>query len=168
MKESISGSLPSLLRHKGILLHGIILLLLVFLLSTLTSHLIISYREKTEAEQRIAMMQSYLREWEAKSEELAASPMRPVGAAQADRAQTEIVFAIQSGKLNLVSMKGDQRAQEANGKAYTAEFTGSYADTMRFLAGFGTRGALVGIRHLSLAAKDGQIKAELAYKIYTK
>lgn len=158
----------SILGKKRLILYIVILLILTFAISLLSSHLIISYHEKAEKEQQIAMMQSVLKDWQEKNDELNASSMRPIDPKQLDQVQTDIIFGIQAYNLNLVSMKDEQKSKEQNGHIYTAEFSGTYENTMRCLQNFRARDALIGIESLKLSEKGGLLVTKLTYKIYTK
>lgn len=158
----------SIADKQRLIMYGVLLLLLTFILSFLSSHLIRSYHEKTEKEQQIATMQSFLKNWEIKNEELQDSPMRPVKAAQLDQVQTDIIFNIQAYSLNLVSMKDEQKNKEQDGHVYTAEFTGTYENTMRCLHNFHVKDALIGMKYLNMTEKNGAVSTKITYKIYTK
>lgn len=169
MKEELMDIFPTLMEHKRLVVHGMILLVLVFVVSTLTSHLVISYREKAEKEQQISVMQSFIADWQSKNDQLNNSSMRPVDAKKLDLVQTDIIFNLQANKVNLLSIKDDkQQDKEKNGKVYTAEFTGSYADVMRSLQSFHAKDALIGIKYVKLGMKNGLVDTQLTYKIYTK
>lgn len=169
MRENLMEIVPVLMENKRLVVHGVILLALVFVVSSLTSYLVLSYREKSEKEQQIAVMQSFIADWQSKNDQLNNSPMRPVDAKKLDLVQTDIIFNLQANKVNLRSIKDDkQQDKEKNGKVYTAEFTGSYADVMRSLQSFHPKDALIGIRYVKLGMKDGLVDALLTYKIYIK
>ena len=167
MKEQLMELLPSVFQQKKLIVHFLLLLVGIFVVSTLTSHLAISYHEKAQKETQMAQMQSYLKDWQAKSDKLNHATMRPVEEKQADGAQTELIFHIQSSKLNMLSMKGNQK-KETDGKSYTVEFAGTYEDTMRCLQNFHARDALIGIQHCKINMQGGQLHTSLTYKIYTK
>ena len=94
--------------------------------------------------------------------------MRPVDPKQLDQVQTDIIFSIQAYNLNLVSMKDEQKNKEQNGRVYTAEFSGTYENTMRCLQNFHAKDALIGIKSLKMSEKNGALNTKLTYKIYTK
>ena len=101
----------TMMGKQRLIVHVACLLILTFVLSLLSSHLILSYHEKAEKEQQIATMQSFLKNWQEKNAELNASSMRPVDPKQLDQVQTDIIFSIQAYNLNLVSMKDEQEEQ---------------------------------------------------------
>ena len=102
----------TMMGKQRLIVHVACLLILTFVLSLLSSHLILSYHEKAEKEQQIATMQSFLKNWQEKNAELNASSMRPVDPKQLDQVQTDIIFSIQAYNLNLVSMKDEQKSKE--------------------------------------------------------
>ena len=158
----------TMMGKQRLIIHIALLLILTFVLSLLSSHLILSYHEKAEKEQQIATMQSFLKTWQAKTAELNDSSMRPVDPKQLDQVQTDIIFSIQAYNLNLVSMKDEQKNKEQNGRVYTAEFSGTYENTMRCLQNFHAKDALIGIKSLKMSEKNGALNTKLTYKIYTK
>lgn len=157
----------TMMGKQRLIVHVACLLILTFVLSLLSSHLILSYHEKAEKEQQIATMQSFLKNWQEKNAELNASSMRPVDPKQLDQVQTDIIFSIQTYNLNLISMK-DEKSKEQNGRVYTAEFSGTYENTMRCLQNFHAKDALIGIKSLKMGEKSGALNTKLTYKIYTK
>lgn len=157
----------TMMGKQRLIVHVAYLLILTFVLSLLSSHLILSYHEKAEKEQQIATMQSFLKNWQEKNAELNASSMRPVDPKQLDQVQTDIIFSIQTYNLNLISMK-DEKNKEQNGRVYTAEFSGTYENTMRCLQNFHAKDALIGIKSLKMSEKSGALNTKLTYKIYTK
>lgn len=157
----------TMMGKQRLIVHVACLLILTFVLSLLSSHLILSYHEKAEKEQQIATMQSFLKNWQEKNAELNASSMRPVDPKQLDQVQTDIIFSIQTYNLNLISMK-DEKNKEQNGRVYTAEFSGTYENTMRCLQNFHAKDALIGIKSLKMSEKSGALNTKLTYKIYTK
>ena len=165
------GRMPALsdtmMGKQRLIVHVVCLLILTFVLSLLSSHLILSYHEKAEKEQQIATMQSFLKNWQEKNAELNSSSMRPVDPKQLDQVQTDIIFSIQTYNLNLISMK-DEKNKEQNGRVYTAEFSGTYENTMRCSQNFPAKDALIGIKSLKMSEKSGALNTKLTYKIYTK
>lgn len=158
----------TMMGKQRLIIHITLLLILTFVLSFLSSHLIISYHEKVEKEQQVATMQSFLKTWQEKNAELNDSSMRPVDPKQLDKVQTDIIFSIQASNLNLVSMKDEQKSKEQNGHIYTAEFSGTYENTMRCLQHFHAKDALISIKSLKMSEKNGALNTKLTYKIYTK
>ena len=62
----------------------------------------------------------------------------------------------------------EQKSKEQNGRVYTAEFSGTYENTMRCLQNFHAKDALIGIKSLKMSEKSGALNTKLTYKIYTK
>ena len=168
MKEEIVDILPSLMEHKRLVIQTAILVVLIFIVSMLTSHLFISYREKADKEQQIATMQSFLNEWKAKNEQLNKNTMRPVEAKILDTVQTDIIFGLQANKVNIISIKDEKGDKATNGRSYTADFSGQYPDVMRSLQHFQSKDALIGLRHVKLEMKNGLVNGQVTYKIYTR
>lgn len=139
----------------------------IFVTSVLTTTLSTAYYNKLETEKKITEMQSFLDDWHRKNNELNNYTMRPVEPVQVDKVQTDIIFRLQAYGLNLITMK-ELKQQEKNGRIYTVEFSGPYESVMKCLQSFQESGALVGIKHLLITAKDGNIHTKVTYKIYTK
>ena len=72
----------TMMGKQRLIIHIAFLLILTFVLSLLSSHLILSYHEKAEKEQQIATMQSFLKTWQEKNADLNASAMLPVASKQ--------------------------------------------------------------------------------------
>lgn len=157
----------TIMEKQRLIVHIAFLLILTFILSLLSSHLILSYHEKAEKEQQIATMQLFLKSWQEKNAELNASSMRPVDSKQVDQVQTDIIFGMQSYGLNLISMK-EEKSKDQNGRIYTAEISGTYENTMRCLQNFHAKDALIGIKSLKMSEKNGALNTKLTYKIYTR
>ena len=109
----------TMMGKQRLIVHVACLLILTFVLSLLSSHLILSYHEKAEKEQQIATMQSFLKNWQEKNAELNASSMRPVDPKQLDQVQTENLQAV----ADLVDYKGSTGAYMPEVKIYVDGFT---------------------------------------------
>lgn len=168
MKDEIMDIMPSLMEHKRLVIQIVVLTVLIFLVSMLTSHLFISYKEKTDKQQQIAIMQSFINEWKDKNEQLNKNTMRPVEAKVLDTVQTDIIFGLQANKVNITSIKDEKGDKSANGRSYTADFNGQYPDVMRSLQHFQSKDALVSLRHVKMEMKNGLVSSQVTYKIYTR
>ena len=164
----ITEYLPNLLEHRDVLICFGVLIVLIFITSFTTSHLIIAANEQKQTEEQIATMTSYLDQWKQKSERINGATMRPVKAEQIDDVQMAVLLNVQSHQLNLASMKETGDKTEKDGKSYEMEFMGEYPQVIDCLEHFSAKDALIGIKSLSMAMKDGKIDVRLTYKIYTK
>ena len=109
-------------------------------------------------------MQNYQKQ----HQELSKFPKDIVDARDLEKTQSNIMFDIQSSDLNLISMREELQNSGEHGKAYTATFTGSYENTMRFLDSLHENHFLIGIKAFKTEANNGEMNTTLTYKIYTK
>ncbi len=160
--------IPNLKEHKRLLINVVVFILISFLVSYTTSHLLISYADLKETEEKMETMERFVTEYKQKTEKAKEFPFRPVASDNVDDVQTKIIFSVQALNLQLSSLKELPAKKEQHGRAYEIEFVGGYNETMKCLQKFGSNDALVGYRKLNMQSKDGKIHTKLVYKIYTK
>ena len=160
--------LRSLLHYKSFALSILIFTVLLVGVIFESSLLAVAYSEKQQTEQEIQQMQSYLTIYREKSEKVRQSPFRAVLASKLDAVQSELLFHMQSYRLNLISLRDQQNKNEQNGHVYEIEFDGPYQDTMQFLSNFRIKNTMVGFEHLKLDQSRGVIHTKLRYKIYVR
>lgn len=166
--NEILAYIPNIKEHKGLLINIVVFVLLSFLVSYSTSHLLISYSDLKETEEKIETMERFVADYKQKTEKAKEFPFRPVAADKIDDVQTKIIFSVQALQLQLNSLKELPAKKEQFGKAYEIELVGSYDTTLKCLQKFGSSDALVGYKKLNMQSKDGKIHTKLVYKIYTK
>lgn len=170
MNEILSyiPNIANLKDQKSLIINIVVLIALSFVVSYTTSHLLISYADLKETEEKIATMEKYVADYRNKREKVRDIPFRPVVASKIDDVQTKIIFSVQALNLHLNSLKELPAKKEQRGKAYELEFVGEYKETLDCLQNFGSKEALVSFRKLTMQAKDGLIHTKLVYKIYAK
>lgn len=158
----------NLKEHKGLIINVAVFAFLSFIVFYTTSHLLISYAELRETEEKMATMERYVLDYRQKVDKIREFPFRPVDANKIDEVQTKIIFSVQALKLQLNSLKELPNKKEQHGRAYELEIAGPYKETVDCLQNFGSKDALVSFRKLNMQAKEGKIHTKLVYKIYTK
>lgn len=168
--KKIIEALPNfnIMEHKALGIYFISLAISIFIMSYITSSLIISYNDNVNAKTEIAKMEGFLKDYTNKFDTVNNSQLRPILNSQLDAVQSELLFKLQTYQLNLVSMQEQKRSQEKNGHIYAMEFEGPYVNTIQFLSTFNIRNTLIGIKQLSIEQQNNLIKTKLTYKIYTK
>ena len=160
--------LKNFLHYKSLVLSISVLVGLIVGVVFESSLLVVAYSEKQQAEQEIQEMQRFLTTYREKSDKVQQSSFRPVLTSKLDAAQSEILFHLQSYRLNLISLRDQQNKNEQNGHVYEIEFDGSYQDTMQFLLNFRGKNMMVGFEHLKMDQSRGVIHTKLRYKIYVR
>lgn len=166
--NELSEYLPNLVEHKKLLINLTVTIILSFFVFYSTSYLLISYAELTKTEEKMATMESYVKEYRQKNDKIKNFSYHPVEEKSVDDIQTKIIFSIQSLQLHLNNLKELSSKKELHGKVFEMEMIGPYKTTIDCLQNFGTKDALVSFRKLNLQMKDGMIHTKLVYKIYTK
>lgn len=158
----------NLFHYKSLIVSLCILLMFVVCVAFESSLLVVAYSEKQQAEQEIQQMQSWLSTYREKSEKVRKSPFRAVPANKLDATQSEILFHLQSYRLNLISLRDQQNKNEQHGHVYEIEFDGPYQDTMQFLSNFRIKNTMIGFEYLKIDQNHGVIHTKLRYKIYVR
>lgn len=166
--KQLGSLLPMLGNHKQLIVNTGILIVLVFVLSGLTTHIGVSMKQRADAQQQIAAMETFVQNYQKQHQELSKFPKDIVDERDLEKTQSNIMFDIQSSDLNLISMREERQNSGEHGKAYTATFTGSYENTIRFLDSLHENHFLIGIKAFKTEANNGEMNTTLTYKIYTK
>lgn len=158
----------NLKEQKGLIINVAVFIFLSFIVFYTTSHLLISYAEVKETEEKMATMERYVLDYRQKVDKIREFPFRPIDANKIDETQTKIIFSVQALKLQLDSLKELPNKKEQHGRAFEIEFAGPYKETLDCLQSFGSKDALIGLKKLNMQSKEGKIHTKLVYKIYTK
>lgn len=131
-----------------------------------------SYNDALAIQAQEAEMRSFVTSYNQKLEELNKKPFRAINSEDLDETQSNLIFAVQSNKLVLSSLRNlslQEDVDKEHGKSFEMTVIGSWADTVAFLEGFGTKDALVSMRNIRMLPEpDDRVKTTLIYKIYLK
>jgi hypothetical protein len=166
--KKLGSLLPALGNHKQLIVNTGVLIVLVFFLSGLTTHIGVSLKQRSDTQNQIAAMETFVQNHQNELEELNKFPKDIISQKDIDKTQSNIMFEIQSCDLDLISMREETRNSGEHGKAYTATFSGSYEDTMRFLDSLHENHFLIGVKAFKIEAANGKMNTTLTYKIYAK
>lgn len=166
--KKLGSLLPALGNHKQLIVNTGVLIILVFVLSGLTTHIGVSMKQRADTQQQIAAMETFVQNYQKQQQELNKFPKDIIDAKDLEKTQSNIMFEIQSNDLNLISMREESRNSGEHGKAYTANFDGSYENTMQFLDSLHDNHFLIGIKAFKTEVVNGKMNTTLTYKIYTK
>lgn len=175
MKKSL-GNIPEFFKGKDMLVYAILLTVLTALVFLTSSKLVLSFKAAMETREQIVLMQNSIADWNKTVKKISSEPYRAIQDSQLDDVQKNLLFNLQSNRLELTSFKNlvpananEKVEKAASGKMFEMSFQGSWSDTVRFLSDFHVKDALISFRDLKISPeRDHSVKTVVQYKIYIK
>lgn len=167
-REQVGAFMPFFRTHRQLLVNTGGIVVLVLIIFVLTTNLGLAMKERSDAEAQIASMESFVEGYKRQVQDIKAFPKSVSDAKDVDRMQSTVMMEIQSSNLDLISMKEELQNSGEHGRAFTANFQGSYEDTMSFLVHLHESDKLIGVKYLKMDMREGRMDTVLTYKIYSK
>lgn len=156
--------LKELLRsNQRVIILAAVAIVLGFLLMFLGGEALSAYNNYQAKTEEVTKMTHEVSEFQQQDAFLKNQPLRPIPEEQVPAVQGELLLLAQAHHLQLDSSQADPSSKGT----YSMKLTGTYADTVAFLRGFGSGDALVNLLTISMQPKNGLIETNLSYRVYS-